>query len=65
MLNVTKEIPNFFPDKIHYHNVRLWDVPTAELLPHWDDTYRFVREARRHNSSVLVHCKVRQGLVLI
>eukprot|EP00047_Mylnosiga_fluctuans_P014711 m.40631 g.40631 ORF g.40631 m.40631 type:complete len:922 (+) comp5624_c0_seq1:186-2951(+) len=58
IINVTKEIPNAFPGKIKYLNIRIYDTPTAELLPHWDDTYRFIREARRAGSSVLVHCKM-------
>ncbi len=83
IVNVTKEISNAFPGKIKYHNVRcvhhsdcfkltcrIYDTPTAELLPHWEDTYRFIREARyeyvlairltcsRAGSSVLVHCKM-------
>ena len=58
IINVTKEIQNFFPARIRYHNIRIYDTPTSDLLPHWEDTYRFVREARRNGSSILIHCKL-------
>eukprot|EP00048_Salpingoeca_helianthica_P008547 m.123848 g.123848 ORF g.123848 m.123848 type:complete len:973 (-) comp14632_c4_seq7:24-2942(-) len=58
IINVTKEISNFFPDKVKYHNIRVYDTSATKLLPHWENTYRFIREARRNGSSVLVHCKM-------
>jgi len=46
ILNVTNEIPNFFPQHITYYNVRIWDVPSANIWTHWEDTYNFVRKVR-------------------
>jgi protein phosphatase slingshot len=78
IINVTKEIENYFPDKIKYYTIRfavsiwctaltrepraaldcarcasisltarsVYDVPHADLLHHWEDTYRFIREAK-------------------
>ena len=60
VINVTKEIRNFFPDKVQYFNIkclrpptvrrltlrRVYDVPNADLLHHWEDTYRFIRDAK-------------------
>ncbi|XP_004598304.2 protein phosphatase Slingshot homolog 3 [Ochotona princeps] len=58
ILNMAREIDNFYPDRFTYHNVRLWDEETAELLPHWKETHRFIEAARTQGTCVLVHCKM-------
>ncbi|XP_027711862.1 protein phosphatase Slingshot homolog 3 [Vombatus ursinus] len=58
ILNVAREIDNFYPELFTYHNVRLWDEETEELLPHWKETHRFIEAARAQGSRVLVHCKM-------
>ena len=46
VLNVTREIDNFFPGMFKYCNVKLYDHEEAELLSHWNSTYNFITEAR-------------------
>lgn len=46
ILNVTREIDNFFPGMFDYYNVRLWDSESSELMKHWDDTYKFIHNAK-------------------
>lgn len=46
ILNVTREIDNFFPESFTYMNIRVYDVEASELLPHWTDTYSFIEAAR-------------------
>nr|XP_040053639.1 protein phosphatase Slingshot homolog 1 isoform X1 [Gasterosteus aculeatus aculeatus] len=58
ILNVTREIDNFFPGMFSYHNVRVYDEDATDLLAHWNDTYNFIGKARRNNSKCLVHCKM-------
>ncbi|KAL4223563.1 Protein phosphatase Slingshot 2 [Mactra antiquata] len=58
ILNISKEIDNFFPGVLHYMNIREWDVEKTDLLPYWEDTHRFINRARRHRSKTLVHCKM-------
>ncbi|BFZ05366.1 hypothetical protein BsWGS_08404 [Bradybaena similaris] len=58
ILNVTKEIDNFFEGRFHYYNVRVSDEDTSDLLKHWDKTYKFISKARNQGSKVLVHCKM-------
>nr|XP_056708223.1 protein phosphatase Slingshot homolog 3 [Euleptes europaea] len=58
ILNVTREIDNFFPEHFTYMNVRLYDEETAQLLPHWKETYSFISAARVQGLRVLVHCKM-------
>ncbi|KAK2161870.1 hypothetical protein LSH36_108g03049 [Paralvinella palmiformis] len=58
ILNVTREIDNFFPGLFKYKNIRVYDVEEADLLKYWEETYRFISEARWDNSKVLVHCKM-------
>ncbi|XP_067682660.1 uncharacterized protein [Haliotis asinina] len=57
ILNVTREIDNFFPGQLKYMNIRLYDVEEAQLMPHWEKTYRFISKAKKNGSKVLVHCK--------
>uniref|UniRef100_UPI00358FA337 protein phosphatase Slingshot homolog 2-like isoform X2 n=1 Tax=Myxine glutinosa TaxID=7769 RepID=UPI00358FA337 len=51
ILNVTREIDNFFPAKFEYHNVRVYDIESSDLLSHWKKTYNFINKAckQRHN----------------
>ncbi|XP_066893793.1 protein phosphatase Slingshot homolog 3 isoform X4 [Kogia breviceps] len=58
ILNTAREIDNFYPERFTYHNVRLWDEESAQLLPHWKETHRFVEAARAQGTRVLVHCKM-------
>ena len=46
ILNVTREIDNFFPEAFTYMNIRVYDVEATDLLPHWTDTYQFINTAR-------------------
>ncbi|ERE80981.1 protein phosphatase Slingshot homolog 3 isoform X5 [Cricetulus griseus] len=58
ILNMAREIDNFFPERFTYHNVRVWDEESAQLLPHWKETHRFIERARAQGTRVLVHCKM-------
>uniref|UniRef100_A0A452U852 protein-serine/threonine phosphatase n=1 Tax=Ursus maritimus TaxID=29073 RepID=A0A452U852_URSMA len=49
ILNMAREIDNFYPERFIYHNVRLWDEESAQLLPHWKETHRFVEDASRQS----------------
>ena len=46
ILNVTREIDNFFPEAFNYMNIRVYDVEATDLLPHWTDTFQFINTAR-------------------
>ena len=43
ILNVTREIDNYFPASFVYKNIRVYDEETTDLLKHFDTTYRLVR----------------------
>ncbi|XP_037696744.1 protein phosphatase Slingshot homolog 3 isoform X2 [Choloepus didactylus] len=58
ILNMAREIDNFYPESFTYHNVRVWDEESAQLLPHWKETHRFIEAARAQGTQVLVHCKM-------
>uniref|UniRef100_A0A182N1M7 protein-serine/threonine phosphatase n=1 Tax=Anopheles dirus TaxID=7168 RepID=A0A182N1M7_9DIPT len=58
ILNVTREIDNFFPGRFHYCNVRVYDDEKTDLLRHWDNTFKFISRAKMEGSKVLVHCKM-------
>uniref|UniRef100_A0A6Q2YYT8 Protein phosphatase Slingshot homolog 1 n=1 Tax=Esox lucius TaxID=8010 RepID=A0A6Q2YYT8_ESOLU len=58
ILNVTREIDNFFPGTFSYHNIRVYDEETTDLLSHWNETYNFIVRAKKNQSKCLVHCKM-------
>ncbi|XP_061148965.1 protein phosphatase Slingshot homolog 1 [Syngnathus typhle] len=58
IVNVSREIDNFFPSLFSYHNVRVYDEDASDLLAHWNDTYNFIVKARKNSSKCLVHCKM-------
>uniref|UniRef100_A0A3P9IVH9 Protein phosphatase Slingshot homolog 1 n=1 Tax=Oryzias latipes TaxID=8090 RepID=A0A3P9IVH9_ORYLA len=58
ILNVTREIDNFFPGMFCYQNVRVYDEDATDMLAHWNDTYNFIAKAKKSNSKCLVHCRM-------
>uniref|UniRef100_A0AAY4EV60 protein-serine/threonine phosphatase n=1 Tax=Denticeps clupeoides TaxID=299321 RepID=A0AAY4EV60_9TELE len=58
ILNVTREIDNFFPGMFEYHNIRVYDEEATNLLEYWNDTYKFISKAKKAGSKCLVHCKM-------
>ncbi|RZB54403.1 protein phosphatase Slingshot, partial [Asbolus verrucosus] len=58
ILNVTREIDNFFPGTFNYYNVRVCDDEKTDLLKYWDDTFKYITNAKLNGSKVLVHCKM-------
>ncbi|KAK6317575.1 hypothetical protein J4Q44_G00129750 [Coregonus suidteri] len=58
ILNVTKEIDNFFPGVFEYHNIRVYDEEATDLLAYWNDTYKFISRAKKAGAKCLVHCKM-------
>uniref|UniRef100_A0A8D0GES7 protein-serine/threonine phosphatase n=1 Tax=Sphenodon punctatus TaxID=8508 RepID=A0A8D0GES7_SPHPU len=58
ILNVTREIDNFFPGVFEYHNIRVYDEEATDLLAYWNDTYKFISKAKKNGSRCLVHCKM-------
>ncbi|CAJ1065801.1 protein phosphatase Slingshot homolog 2-like%2C partial [Xyrichtys novacula] len=58
ILNVTREIDNFFPGMFEYHNIRVYDEEATNLLEYWNETYKFISKARKAGAKCLVHCKM-------
>lgn len=58
ILNVTREIDNFFPGMFDYLNVRVYDDEKTNLLKYWDKTFKYISQAKKEGSKVLVHCKM-------
>ncbi|XP_041920651.1 protein phosphatase Slingshot homolog 2 isoform X3 [Alosa sapidissima] len=58
ILNVTREIDNFFPGLFEYHNIRVYDEEATNLLEYWNDTFKFISKAKKAGAKCLVHCKM-------
>ena len=46
ILNVTREIDNYFPEMFDYYNIRVVDDDSTEMLKYWDKTFRYIRKAK-------------------
>ncbi|CAI5445976.1 unnamed protein product [Caenorhabditis angaria] len=57
ILNVTREVDNFFPQSFKYRKVWVIDEADAQLLNHWNSTSAFIKEAKESGKVCLVHCK--------
>ena len=58
ILNVTREIDNFFPGVFTYKNIREYDEESTDLLKYLDSTYRYIKTAKEEDGKVLIHCKM-------
>ncbi|KAM9324861.1 protein phosphatase Slingshot homolog 3 [Gastrophryne carolinensis] len=58
ILNVTREIDNFFPETFTYLNIRVLDEESTNLLQYWKETHNFISSARLQGTNVFVHCKM-------
>ncbi|KAI1291736.1 Protein phosphatase Slingshot [Halotydeus destructor] len=58
ILNVTREVDNFYPGAFDYYNIRVYDDDSTEMIRHWDKTYRYIYKSMEEGSKVLVHCKM-------
>ena len=58
ILNVSREIDNYFPAVFKYLNIREYDVEETDLLKHWDRTFHFISDCVNFGGKVLVHCKM-------
>ena len=58
IMNITREIDNFFPAVFKYQNIREYDVEETDLLKHWDETFNFVVDCMEKKGKVLIHCKM-------
>ena len=58
VLNVTREIDNFYPAVFTYLNIREYDTEETDLLKSWDKTFHFIQDCLAAGGKVLVHCKM-------
>ena len=58
ILNVTREIDNFYPAVFKYLNIREYDEEETDLLKYWDRTFHFIFDCIDSGGKVLVHCKM-------
>lgn len=58
VLNVTREIDNFYPAVFTYLNIREYDTEETDLLKYWDRTFHFISDCQEGGGRVLVHCKM-------
>jgi len=57
ILNVTKEIQDFFPDYFEYKRVNVKDQESVNLGKFFDEAVTFIAKALDEDKAVLVHCQ--------
>jgi protein-tyrosine phosphatase len=55
ILNLAKELPEYFPSEFAYKKIPLEDLPTCKMNRHFSEIFRFIDEGRKLGT-VLVHC---------
>ena len=46
ILNISKEIDNFFPGILHYYNIKEWDSEETDMLKYWENTHKYINKVR-------------------
>jgi protein-tyrosine phosphatase len=57
VVNVTFEIPNFFPNMYDYLKIPIKDLSTSNVLIHLHYACEYIEQALASGSAVLVHCQ--------
>lgn len=56
ILNVTREVVNFFPTEFEYHNCPVTDETSTDIFTIFESCFSFIEKIRRSKRRVLVHC---------
>lgn len=56
VLNIACYVRNYFPDRIKYLNLPLYDNPNFHIVPFFKPAIDFINEARDSGGCILVHC---------
>ena len=57
IINVTKEISNYYPDDFDYIKYNLYDNNEHSILEHLDDAYKKIKKHQQNKEgNILVHC---------
>lgn len=54
IINITHDIPSYYPEDITYLNIRVRDTRDSFLESHLEDAYNFINEHAGKN--ILIHC---------
>lgn len=58
IINAAEEVPNYFPDRFIYINLRMKDDPDKPVnLELFESVYKIIEHERSVNRPILVHCR--------
>ncbi len=58
IINATTDEPNAYPESYDYLRVNIYDKPSEQIRPFFQDVFEFIRRHHRPGHSVLVHCQM-------
>ncbi|XP_063677816.1 protein phosphatase Slingshot-like isoform X2 [Bolinopsis microptera] len=58
ILNVSRDIENFFEKNFQYLRVDVLDRPDQNLLEYWQETYNFIKSCKEQGGKILIHCQM-------
>jgi hypothetical protein len=57
VMNVTSEIPNYYPNDFIYHKISIKDNNITSIVPYLDASYKILIEwLTKNDGNILVHC---------
>ncbi|CAF0710708.1 unnamed protein product [Brachionus calyciflorus] len=57
ILNLTSNVANKFKPDITYKNILIYDMPSENILPYFEESFCFIDQAlKNENNCLLVHC---------
>ena len=58
VVNITTEIPNYFPDNLEYYNIHIRDLNGKRIGEFFDDYLNKIEEYKKSNDnkSIFIHC---------
>ena len=58
IINVTSEVPNYYPKDFSYVNIKIPDNGKAPIKPYLENTYNLIKKEEAKSNNILVHCMV-------
>lgn len=56
ILNISQELPNFYPASYTYLRVSVKDLPSGSLKTRFEECYQFIKRMQQANKRILIHC---------
>lgn len=56
IINVTKEISNYYEDEFDYHRISVDDIENETIINNLELVYKYIEEQIKNKNKILIHC---------